>query len=85
MTSPTAVRVATSAIKLQSRAVSNAVQTKAQPWKAFWPPKADMYTEAERANMPWLTWKYDPKKPTDRPWRSWMLENQKMVTRRGGM
>ncbi|CAN9164834.1 unnamed protein product [Alternaria alternata] len=41
--------------------------------------------EAEKKKMPWLTWKYDPTKPTDRPWREWMLENQKTVARRGGL
>ncbi|CAN9141961.1 hypothetical protein AA0116_g8471 [Alternaria tenuissima] len=83
----TNARAATAAVKLQTRAISAAsqAQAKSQPWRAFWPPRAEQFSEAEKKKMPWLTWKYDPTKPTDRPWREWMLENQKTVARRGGL
>jgi hypothetical protein len=61
-----------------------ALGAKTQPWKAFWPLKAENYTTEEKAKMPWLTWKFDQSKPTERPWRKWMLENQTTVARRGG-
>ncbi|EUC45996.1 hypothetical protein COCMIDRAFT_4841 [Bipolaris oryzae ATCC 44560] len=81
------VRTAAVIVKPQAQAllVVSRAPEKAQPWRAFWPPKAEDYTAAEKAEMPWLTWKYDPTKPTDRPWREWMLENQKTVARRGGL
>ncbi|CAN9168120.1 unnamed protein product [Alternaria alternata] len=83
----TNARAATNAVKSQTRAVSAAsqIQAKAQPWRAFWPPRAEQFTDAEKEGMPWLTWRYNPAKPTDRPWRDWMLENQKTVARRGGL
>ncbi|RDW85284.1 hypothetical protein BP6252_02874 [Coleophoma cylindrospora] len=56
---------------------------KKQPWKEFWPPNAHGYSEEEKKTMPWLTWKFDEKNPTDRPWRQWMLQNQGTVVRRG--
>jgi hypothetical protein len=66
-----------------SVALSTAADAKIQPWKAFWPMKIEDYTAAEREKMPWLTWKYNPKNPTDKPWREWMLANQSTVVRRG--
>ncbi|KKZ61381.1 hypothetical protein EMCG_03987 [[Emmonsia] crescens] len=60
-----------------------ALPVKEQPWKAFWPLNAEKYSAEEKDKMPWLTWKFDPNKPTDRPWRKWMLENQTTVVRRG--
>ncbi|KAJ5940797.1 hypothetical protein N7516_000965 [Penicillium verrucosum] len=58
--------------------------TKEQPWKAFWPLAPEKYTEKERAEMPWLTFKYDKKnKPEDRAWRAWCMQNQSTVARRG--
>jgi hypothetical protein len=45
--------------------------------------KIENYTATEREKMPWLTWKFDPKNPTDKPWREWMLANQSTVVRRG--
>jgi hypothetical protein len=56
---------------------------KAQPWKDFWPLKAENYTAEQLEKMPWLTWKADPKRPDDRPWKQWMLANQSTVARRG--
>ena len=55
-----------------------------QPWKAFWPLKAEEFGAEERAGMPWLTWKPDPRKPDEKPWRQWRLANQECVSRRGG-
>ena len=57
--------------------------TRTQPWKAFWPLKAENFTAEQRAAMPWLTWKPDPQRPDEKPWRQWRLENQSCVTRRG--
>ncbi|CEL02035.1 hypothetical protein ASPCAL01610 [Aspergillus calidoustus] len=57
--------------------------TKNQPWKAFWPLDPAKYTEVQRQQMPWLTYKYDPTRPNERPWRKWMLQNQSTVVRRG--
>jgi hypothetical protein len=57
--------------------------TKTQPWKAFWPMKAENYPAEHLKAMPWLTWKPDANKPDDKPWRRWMLDNQSMVLRRG--
>ncbi|KAL4821139.1 hypothetical protein BDW67DRAFT_152160 [Aspergillus spinulosporus] len=59
------------------------VKPKHQPWKSFWPLDPTKYTEAQRAQMPWLTYKYDPARPNERPWRNWMLQNQSTVARRG--
>lgn len=56
---------------------------KHQPWKDFWPLRSDDFSPAEREKMPWLTWKYDPSRPNERPWRGWMLANQSTVARRG--
>ncbi|KAF6229103.1 hypothetical protein HO133_007217 [Letharia lupina] len=57
--------------------------TRTQPWKAFWPLKAENFKSEERATMPWLTWKPDPKRPDEKPWRQWRLVNQSCVSRRG--
>ncbi|OIW32923.1 hypothetical protein CONLIGDRAFT_627856 [Coniochaeta ligniaria NRRL 30616] len=54
-----------------------------QPWKTFWPLKAESYSQEQRADMPWLTWKPNPQQPDEKPWRQWRLENQSCVTRRG--
>lgn len=71
-------------LRLEIGSVGKVAQSaKQQPWKAFWPLKAESYTSEERANMPWLTWKFDPANPTNRPWRKWMLDNQSTVVRRG--
>jgi hypothetical protein len=60
-----------------------ATMGKYQPWKKFWPLKAELYSAEEREAMPWLSWKFDAKKPDERPWKEWMLSNQSTVVRRG--
>jgi hypothetical protein len=56
---------------------------KEQPWRAFWPPKAENYSEQQIQDMPWLGWKFDPSKAEEKPWREWVLKNQSGIARRG--
>ncbi|KAH7310954.1 hypothetical protein BKA65DRAFT_161839 [Rhexocercosporidium sp. MPI-PUGE-AT-0058] len=80
----TSARRAMASLSPQMRAMNHTSHAaKEQPWKAFWPPKAEAFSPEEREKMPWLTWKPDGNNTTDRPWRKWMLANQSTVVRRG--
>jgi hypothetical protein len=57
------------------------VITREQPWKAFWPPRTENFTEAQLNSMPWLAWEKDSNQASEKPWRSWVLKNQSSVRR----
>ena len=44
-----------------------------QPWRSHWPPKCQKMTEMWlRSEFPEvLSWRFDRKRPFDRPWRTW--------------
>jgi hypothetical protein len=44
-----------------------------RPWQSFWPPEAgsELHLMLQRSVPEVLTWRFDPKKPLDRPWQSW--------------
>jgi hypothetical protein len=48
-------------------------ETRLQPWKAFWPLTGDVNSGAwVSSEFPEVaSWKFDPKRPFDRPWRMW--------------
>ncbi|KAF2809092.1 uncharacterized protein BDZ99DRAFT_463905 [Mytilinidion resinicola] len=56
---------------------------KIQPWRQFWPPKAENFSEVQLQKMPWLAWKSDENNLKDAPWREWVLMNQSGIARRG--
>jgi hypothetical protein len=60
---------------------------KEQPWKAFWPRKANEATAEELKKMPWLNYEPDPEKPDVKPWYSWMRNDERdpsgIISRRG--
>jgi hypothetical protein len=46
-----------------------------QPWRAYWPPKADaQFSKTDLEKKPWLTWKRDPSIANDKPWYAWVNE-----------
>ena len=48
-------------------------ETRLQPWKAFWPFTGDVNSDTwVSSEFPEVaSWKFDPKRPFDRPWRMW--------------
>jgi len=50
-----------------------------QPWKKFWPPKAESLVSEDRSGSvtpPWADWKPDPKNPDEKPWIQWMNDKK---------
>lgn len=69
-----------------SRAMStSAVRgfSKNQPWRQFWPPKAEDFTKVQIQKAPWLAYKVDGSISNAKPWREWVLQNQSGVAKRG--
>ena len=55
--------------------IRETAEMKMQPWKAFWPPKLEQYTQEQLDDMPWLRYDPDPEKPDTKPWYDWMRQD----------
>lgn len=48
-------------------------QALVRPWQSYWPPEegSELHDLLKQKVPEVLTWRFDPKKPFDRPWQAW--------------
>ncbi|KAJ4307678.1 hypothetical protein N0V84_012562 [Fusarium piperis] len=48
-------------------------QALVRPWQSYWPPEegSELHHLLQEKVPEVLTWRFDPKKPFDRPWQAW--------------